>query len=295
MSRRVLKSGVEYWFPDRYDVKQRELLDPELTPRENMWATIHKVACIWLTKAHVYATTKEDMDDLEVEVRMATYYRLQYLVRTRQYQRKYSFWVNCTRACWSICNAHIQRWFNRINERNKNMCGDMAIDGTETPLFDLLSFNPTLITSSECWSAQKMRWQDAQRPYDKWKKINEHVDDEYSLYCEDALELGVQPVDKVTFVLGNYTEEERKVMSNEPTNNRDYRNYFRNWLAKKKLEDPEWTERKKKRDQEYQRRYSEKRKAERRKRKAANLAARRSCKTSDASANGGNQNGREHG
>ena len=242
-----------------------------------MWATIHKVTCIWLTKAHVYATTKEDMDDLEAEVRMATYYRLQYLVRTKQYQRKYNFWTNATRACWSICNAHIQRWFNRIHDRNRHMCGDMAIDGTETPLFDLLSFCPTLVTSSECWSAQKMRWQDAQRPYDRWRKANEMAEEEYLEYTESCIELGVTPVDKVTFVLENYTEEERNVMANEPTDDRNYRNYFRHWLARKKLEDPEWAARKKKKDQEYQRRYSEKRKAERRKRKAANVAARRSC------------------
>lgn len=277
MSRAVIKNGVEYWFPDLYKVKQRELLDPNLTPSQNLWNTIHKVTCVWLTKAHVYATTQEDMDDLEAEVRMATYYRLQYLVRTRQYQRKYSFWVNCTRACWSICNSHIQRWFNRIHEKSKNMCGDMAIDGTDVPLFDLLSFCPTLVTSSECWSAQKMKWQDAQRPYEKWKKINETVDDEYMEYTESCGSLGITPVDKVTFVLKNYTEEERKIMSEEPKQNRTYRNYFRNWLAKKRLEDPAWEERKKKRDREYQRKYSEKRKADRKRRKAANMTARRSC------------------
>ena len=295
MSRRVVKSGVEYWFPDRYDAKARELLDPELSPRENLWAMIHKVTCIWLTKAHVYATAKEDMDDLEAEVRMATYYRLQYLVRTKKYRREYSMWVNCTRACWSICNAHIQRWFNRIHEKNKHLCGDMAVDGTDVPLFDLISFCPTLVTSSENWSAQKMRWQDAQHPYKRWKKINEMADEEYMEYAESCFDLGVQPVDKVTFVLENYTEEERKVMTEEPTNSRTYRNYFKNWLAKKKLEDPAWVARKKKRDQEYNRRYSEKRKADRKKKKAAMLAARRSCSTSSAFVDGGNLNGREHG
>lgn len=292
MSRSVIKNGVEYWFPDRYDVKARELLDPELSPRENLWAMIHKVTCIWLTKSHVYATTKEDMDDLEAEVRMATYYRLQYLVRTKQYQRKYSFWVNCTRACWSICNAHIQRWFNRIHEKSKHLCGDLAVDGNDVTLFELLSFNPTLVTSSENWSAQKMKWQDAQMPYTKWKKINETVDEEYSLYCEDCIELGVAPVDKVTFVLENYSEEERKIMSTNPIKSITYSNYFKNWIAKKKLQDPEWAERKKIRDREYQRRYSEKRKADRKKKMAAHLAAK---KTSSAFVDGGNQNGQEHG
>jgi len=269
MSRRIVKGGIEYWFPDKYDAKRHETLDPELTPRENLWAIIYKVTCIWLTKAHVYATTKEDMDDLEAEVRMATYYRIQYLVRTRQYQRKFSFWVNCTRACWSICNAHIQRWFERIHRTSKHMCGDLAIDGTDVPLFDMLSFNPTLVTSSECESAQKMRWQDAQRPYERWKKLNETVEDEYFSYCEECLELGVIPVDKVSFVLGNYSEEERKLMADKPTNSITYSNYYRNWRAKKKLTDPEWAERKRLYDKEYQKKYNEKRKAERRRKKAA--------------------------
>ena len=274
MSRAVVKNGVEYWFPDRYDAKSKELLDPNLTPSQNLWNTIHKVTCIWLTKAHVYATTKEDMDDLEAEVRMATYYRLQYLVRTRQYQRKYSWWVNCTRACWSICNSHIQRWFTHIHEKSKHMCGDMAIEGTDVPLFDMLSFNPTLVTSSECESAQKMRWQDAQMPYTKWKKLNETVEDEYLEYTESCTDLGVDPVDKVTFVLENYTEEERKIMSETPVKSITYSNYFKNWLAKKKLQDPAWAARKKIHDREYQRKYNEKRKAERKKKKEAKLASR---------------------
>lgn len=295
MSRAVIKNGVEYWFPDLYKAKQRELLDPNLTPSQNLWNTIHKVTCIWLTKAHVYATTKEDMDDLEAEVRMATYYRLQYLVRTRQYQRKFSFWVNCTRACWSICNSHIQRWFNRIHEKSKHMCGDMAVDGTDVPLFDLISFNPTLVTSSENWSAQKLKWQDAQRPYERWRKLNETVEDEYLLYTESCLDLGVDPVDKVTFVLENYTEEERKIMSTNPIKSITYSNYFKNWVARKKLEDPAWAARKKQHDREYQRKYNEKRKAERKKRKAAKLAARKSCSSSADSLDGGNPNGQEHG
>lgn len=274
MSRSVVKNGVEYWFPDRYDAKSKELLDPDLTPSQNLWNTIHKVTCIWLTKAHVYANNKEDMDDLEAEVRMATYYRLQYLVRTKQYNRQFSWWVNCTRACWSICNSHIQRWFNRIHEKSKHMCGDMAIEGTDVPLFELISFNPTLITSSENWSAQKLKWQDAQRPYEKWVKINQCADDEYMEYTESCSELGIDPVDKVTFILENYSEEERKIMSEEPKQNRTYRNYFRNWLAKKKLSDPGWLERKRKHDREYQRKYNEKKKAERKKKKAEYMAAR---------------------
>lgn len=159
---------------------------------------------------------------------------------------------------------------DKLNARKNLLCGDEPLsdsNNSET-FFDSRSFNPTLITSSENWSAQKLKWQDAQRPFERWKKINETVDNEYLEYMESCLELCVTPVDKDTFVLTNYSEEERKIMSEEPTKSLTYRNYFRNWLAKKKLSDPEWAARKKIYDRLYQRRYSEKRKAERRRRKS---------------------------
>ena len=270
MARMVMKSGRERWWPDKYNVKTRELLDPSKTPKENLWDTIYKVTCVWLNKARVWAYSEQDMSELESETRMATYLRLRYLVRTKQYQRKYSFWVNCTRACFSVYNACITAWLRRLKPREMEVCGDEPIsdsNNSET-FFDSRSFNPTLITSSENWSAQKMRWQDAQMPYTKWKKLNETVDDEYMEYTESCGALGIVPVDKVTFVLTNYSDEERKIMSEEPTKGLTYRNYFRNWLAKKKALDPEWAARKKQHDREYQKKYNEKRKAERRRKKA---------------------------
>lgn len=266
-----MKNGRETWYPDLYKVKSRELLDPKLTPNENIWDFVYKVTCVWLTKARVFALTQEDMEELEQDVRLATYLRLRYVVATKQYRRDFSFWVNCTRCCYSICHSCIQRWMDKLNARKNLLCGDEPLsdsNNSET-FFDSRSFNPTLVTSSENWSAQKLKWQDAQRPFEKWKKINETVDNEYLEYMESCLELCVTPVDKDTFVLTNYSEEERKIMSEEPTKSLTYRNYFRNWLAKKKLSDPEWAARKKIYDRLYQRRYSEKRKAERRKRKAA--------------------------
>lgn len=265
-----MKSGHETWYPDLYKVKKRELLDPKLTPNENMWSIIYKVTCVWLTKSRVFALTQEDMEELEQDVRLATYLRLRYVVVTKQYRRDFSFWVNCTRCCYSICHSCIQRWMDKLNVRKNLLCGDEPLsesNNSET-FFDSRSFNPTLITSSENWSAQKLKWQDAQRPFDRWKKINETVDNEYLEYTESCLELSVTPVDKDTFVLTNYTEEERKIMSEEPTQNLTYRNYFKNWIARKKLEDPAWIEKKRIRDRRYQRKYNEKRKAERRRKKA---------------------------
>ena len=57
--------GAERWYPDKYDVKPRELIDPKLTPNENIWSFVYKVTCVWLTKARVFALTQEDMEELE--------------------------------------------------------------------------------------------------------------------------------------------------------------------------------------------------------------------------------------
>lgn len=262
MARMIMRAGREHWWPDKYNAKKRELLDPSKTPNENIWDFIYKVTCIWLNKARVFALTQEDMEELEQDVRLATYLRLRYVVVTKQYNKNYNFWTNCTRCCFSVCHACIQRWMDKLKARKDLLCGDDQIgdsDNSET-FFDTKSFCPPLITASEMPYRQKMDWKSYERPLDRWNRLNEQADDDYLRHCEDCLELGVEPIDKESFIRDNYSEEERKVMSEEPTKSLTYRNYFRNWLAKKKLQDPEWAERKRKHDQEYQRRYSERRK-----------------------------------
>lgn len=263
MARVVMKNGREHWFPDLYKVKSRELLDPKLTPNENIWSFVYKVTCVWLTKARVFALTQEDMEELEQDVRLATYLRLRYVVATKQYRRDFSFWVNCTRACYAVCHACIERWMDKLKARKDLICGDDLVGDSDNSasFFDTRSYCPPLITASEMPYRQKMDWKSYERPLDRWNRLNEQADDDYLKHCEDCLELGVEPTDKESFLRDNFTEEERKVMANEPTNNRNYRNYFRNWLAKKRLEDPAWAARKKQYDREYQRRYSERRKA----------------------------------
>lgn len=261
MARMIMKNGREHWYPDLYKVKRKELLDPKLTPNENMWSIIYKVTCVWLTKARVFALTQEDMEDLEQDVRLATYLRLRYVVVTKQYRRDFSFWVNCTGCCYSICHSCIQRWMDRLNARKNLLCGDEQIgdtDNSET-FFDTKSFCPPLITASEMPYRQKMDWRAYERPLDRWKRLNEQADDAYLKHCEDCLELGVEPTDKESFIRDNFSEEERKVMSEDPAKSLTYSNYFRNWLARKKL-DSEWLARKRQYDREYQRRYSERRK-----------------------------------
>lgn len=262
MARLVMSSGRERWWPDRYTAKKRELLDPSKTPRENLWDFVYKVTCVWLNKARVWAYSEQDMSELESETRMATYLRLRYLVRTRQYQRKYSFWVNCTRACYSVYNACITAWLRRLKPREMEVCGDDLVGTSDnsSTVFGMMSFAPVWLTDSDYPSRQKMPWDAAVRPYDRWRKLHEHADDLYMEYCEDCLELGVNPVDKVKFVLDNFTKEERDLMNENKTVSSATSTYLRNWIAKRKATDPEWWKRRLAKQKEYSERNRQKRK-----------------------------------
>ena len=257
-----MSNGHERWWPDKYTAKKRELLDPNKTPRENLWDFVYKVTCVWLNKARVWAYSEQDMSELESETRMATYLRLRYLVRTRQYQRKYSFWVNCTRACYSVYNACITAWLRRLKPRAMEVCGDDLVGSSDNSatLFDMVSFAPVWLTESDYLSRQKMPWNAATRPYDRWRKLHEHADDLYSLYCEDCLELGVTPVDKIKFVMDNFTKEEQDFMHENKTVSSATATYLRNWYEKKKKTDPQWWARRLKKQKEYSERNRQKRK-----------------------------------
>lgn len=257
-----MSNGHERWWPDKYNVKKRELLDPSKTPRENLWDFVYKVTCVWLNKARVWAYSEQDMSELESETRMATYLRLKYLVRTRQYQRKYSFWVNATRACYSVYNACITAWLRRLKPREMEVCGDDLVGSSDNSatLFDMVSFAPVWLTDSDYPSRQKMPWDAATRPYDRWRKLHAHADDLYSIYCEDCLDLGVTPVDKIKFVMDNFTKEERDLMDENKTVSSANATYLRNWYEKKKATDPQWWARRLKKQKEYSERNRQKRK-----------------------------------
>ena len=267
--------GAERWYPDKYDVKPRELIDPKLTPNENIWSFVYKVTCVWLTKARVFALTQEDMEELEQDVRLATYLRLRYVVVTKQYNKNYSFWVNCTRCCFSVCHACIERWLKLLNDKKNLLCGDDLVGDSDnsSTYFDTRSYCPPLITASEMPYRQKMDWKSYVRPLDRWNRLNEQADDEYLRHCENCLDLGVEPTDKKSFILANFTEEERKFMAETHGAVTPTAIYLRNWYARKKAEDPEWWARRAAKQKEYTAKYA-KRLKERRKERRKNKSKR---------------------
>ena len=262
MARMIMKNGREHWYPDLYKVKRKELLDPKLSPTENMWSIIYKVTCVWLTKARVFALTQEDMEDLEQDVRLATYLRLRYVVVTKQYNKKYNFWTNCTRCCFSICHSCIQRWMDKLNARKNFICGDeQAIDSDNSAsYFDLISFNPTLITASEMPYRQQMDWTQYTRPYDRCKRLKEQIDDAYLEYEEECIAMSIEPIDKESFIRDNFSKEEQDMFHKPLEALSPNAIYLRNWIAKRRAEDPDWWARRLAKQKEYSERTKQKRK-----------------------------------
>jgi hypothetical protein len=142
------------------------------------------------------------------------------------------------------------------------VCGDDLVGTSDNSatFFDMISFAPVWLTDSDYPSRQRMPWDAAVRPYDRWRKLHEHADDLYSLYCEDCLELGVTPVDKVKFVLDNFTKAERDFMNENKTVAAATSTYLRNWRAKKKVTDPEWWARQLAKQKEYNEKHKKKKK-----------------------------------
>ena len=264
MAHSMIKHGRIVWWPDRVNIGHKAMLiDPNAAPLDEVWRFIKTIVSIYLTKYKAWAYERSDMEELEAMCYTAAYCRLLYIVRTGQYRRDLSFYLNVRSAVFGTCYNTYNVWLRDIRA-----CMDF-VDGTApltsedhnlATLFDLKASEsvPRLRTDSE-YSTKITDWHEAIRKCDQQRILNESVVDDYSRYCEDCEELGVEPVDKVTFVCKSYTNEEHDLMKYEPPKRTQY---TRKYLQKLKS-DPVRLERRR----AYERAYHARRKAEKEKKK----------------------------
>ena len=269
MAHSMIKHGQIVWWPDRVNIGHKAMLiRADASPREEIWRFIKTLVSIFLTKYRAWAYEREDMEELEAMCYTAAYCRLLYIVRTGQYRRDLSWYLNVRSAVYSTCYATYNIWLRDIRARMN------FVDGTEpltsedhnlVSLFDLKASEsvPKLRTDSEYSTSKITDWHEAIRKCDQQRILNESIVDDYSRYCEDCEELGVEPIDKVTFVIKSYTNEEHDLLKYEPPKRTQYN---RKYIAKLKS-DPARLERRR----AYDRAYHAKRKAEKeaKKKKAA--------------------------
>ena len=245
MARQVFIHGESQWWPDYYVVNKVKL-EPSLTPMQNCWRFIDMQVSVWLNKFKARSDSEDRMLDLEQSCRVAVYSELLRRVRKGQYDRKFSFWLNVRSCAWSCIGRVFRQWVAanklRINEVDgMSLISDDPADHSSMTFFDMVATEsvPRLVTSSE-FKRQRIDWRDASTPGGKLRSLHDQSEDDYSRYCEDCAELGVQPVDKVQFVIKSYTDEELDMLASYAP----YAKYKRQklWLDKA-MAKPGWKER----------------------------------------------------
>lgn len=235
MARQVFIHGEPQWWPDYYVVNKVKL-EPSLTPMQNCWKVIDLQVSIWLNRFKAHSETEDRMLDLEQSCRVAVYSELLRRVRKGQYDRKYSFWLNIRSCAWSCVGRVFRQWVNanklRINEVDGTaLISDDSADHSSVTFFDMVATEsvPRLITSSE-FRQKRIDWRDAAKLGGKLRSLHDQSEDDYSRYCEDCAELGIQPVNQIVFITKSYNEQEQGMLADYAP----YQEYQRQkrWLDK---------------------------------------------------------------
>jgi hypothetical protein len=259
MAHLVHKNGLDVWWPDYYKVDNVQL-DPALTPMENCWRIIDMQVSVWLNKYRMFAFSEDRMVDLEQMCRVAVYQELVRYVVEKVYNKRYNFWCNVRSCAWSVIPRTIKKWHDQdvihANELDGNsVVNDDPASHSHETFFDMISTEsvPKFRTNAE-YTTKITDWRNAVRKCDQQRILNESIEDDYGKYCEDCAELGVEPIDKVTFVLNSYSEEEHELMQYVP----EKRTMYNRKYVDKIKSDPARLERKR----AYDRAYHARRKAE---------------------------------
>lgn len=265
--KRTIHGRVVFW-PERCNVGSKKLLlDPELTPMENCWKMIRIATLVRLAMFKVYAYEYDDMADLEQMVMLATFNRLKVMVRDKEYDRRYPFYLNVRAACWSICQHVVDRWMCEIRQRYNLVDGTNVVNSDKSThshetVFDMVATEsvPKLITASEYRNYSLTDWHDAKTEASRTRVLNRLAEDSYEQYCEDCLELGLKPVDKVAFLTKSYTDEERQIMMYSP---KPVNEYARKYRERMKSTDPHYKDKQREYNKLYYQKHKEEIKAQR--------------------------------
>jgi len=237
MAHSMIWHGRVVWWPDRVNIgKKAMLIRADASPRDEIWRFIKTLVSIFLTKYKAWADEREDMEELEAMCYTAAYCRLLRIVRTGQYRKDLSFYLNCRSAVLGSCFNTYKVWLRDMQERANLVDGTATLtdeDHNNTTYFDLKASDkvPKLRTDAE-YKSKRIDWRDAVRQGDKLRALHDQSEDDYTRYCEECAELGTTPVDKVVFVTKSYTEQEQKMLQEyEP-----YKVYQsqKRWLEKAK-------------------------------------------------------------
>ena len=103
--------GVPIWKPDRVTLKGKVLLDPKLSPMENLWKVIRIQASIWLCRYKVYSLDgPEEVDDLFYALMLRIFLDVRRKVWDGTWRRDLSVYLNVRSSAWAVTGNLLKRW-----------------------------------------------------------------------------------------------------------------------------------------------------------------------------------------
>ena len=122
--------GVPIWKPDRVTVRGKVLLDPSLSPMENLFNVIRIQASIWLTKYKVYSLDgPEEVDDLYYSLILRIFLDVRRKVWDGTYRRDLSLYLNVRSSAWAVTANVLKRWRAEQITRKETLNFDQLLLG----------------------------------------------------------------------------------------------------------------------------------------------------------------------
>lgn len=246
-----IKRGV--WVPDPVTVTREttKLIDcPNLL--DNVWRLIYLSVNVWMSKYKVYARSREEMDDAIADCEIKAYQYLLNKVRTKEYRRDLSLYLNTRAACQSAVGMYIHRLNTNKDKARRETISLGHDDGGWLESLAAESV-PRMMTKSDAIKATKLRQRIAHPEIDRTppsKAIEaRRRDSAYQEYLEDCYELGVTPIGQIEFERANYadvldekpniapripTYGKRLQIERTPEQREQMRDYWREYKRKKK-------------------------------------------------------------
>lgn len=217
-----VKRGV--WIPDPITVTREStlLIDcPNLL--DNVWRLISLSVNVWMSKYKVFARSREEMDDTIADCEIKAYQYLLNKVRTGEYRRDLSLYLNI-RSC---CQSAVGMYIHKLNtNKDKARRETISLGHDEGGWLESLANEsvPKMMTQSDAIQASKLRQRIAHPEIEHTppsKAIEaRRRDAAYQEYLEDCYELGVSPKSQIEFEQKNYTvvlDEKPKTAPRIPT------------------------------------------------------------------------------
>lgn len=193
MATKIYIHGRVAWMATNGKVKYM-LIDPNKTPKEEIWRFCRACSNVWLNKSRIYSYDQQAIEDLETDSMIRTYHVLLRRVREGRYRRDLSFYLNVRSCAWEAVSHCISAF--QTQARHSKITESLeseAVDGI--PYSNIISYSNTFLTDSDDYRNRRAidPWL-LKHPKRRARAMEEYMVSEYFRYVEECLEYGIEDV-----------------------------------------------------------------------------------------------------